>query len=233
MASTGTGEIDQLDKEETNLLVLSNKKVKAKVTFRDIVVENQNSTAVTSSTVKVKDASDDDMEDGEDDDEYPTFRIKSALDIIDVGNDVYVVRFYSMEEYDRALYNGPWIIANHYLAVCQRYHDFDPNHFSVSRLAVWVRFPNLSLKYFDEQILMRLVRLIGRLLKVDTTTLGAIRGRFALLCVEVDLSKPLLAKFCLRRKIRKIEYESMHTICFNCGMYGHRLDACNSGNSEK
>ncbi|XVE70138.1 hypothetical protein DITRI_Ditri10aG0047500 [Diplodiscus trichospermus] len=39
--------------------------------------------------------------------------IASAMDVIDVGNDVYVIRFASDEEYDRALYNGPWIIADH------------------------------------------------------------------------------------------------------------------------
>lgn len=39
------------------------------------------------------------------------------MDVIDVGHDVYVVRFESHEEYDRALFNGPWMIVDPYLAM--------------------------------------------------------------------------------------------------------------------
>lgn len=46
------------------------------------------------------------------------------------------------------------------------------------------------------------------------------------MCVEVDITKPLLSKFKLRRRIRRIEYEGIHLICFNCGVYGHRDDQC-------
>jgi predicted metal-binding protein len=44
--------------------------------------------------------------------------------------------------------------------------------------------------------------------------------------MEVDLTKPLLAKFQLRRRVRKIVYEGLHLICFHCGQYGHRKEAC-------
>ncbi|XVF66845.1 hypothetical protein PTKIN_Ptkin10aG0070900 [Pterospermum kingtungense] len=59
---------------------------------------------------------------------------------------------------------------------------------------------------------------------MDSTTLMAMRGRYAWLCVEVDLSKPLISKFRLRRKVRRIEYEAMHVVCFNCGKYRHRKE---------
>lgn len=37
---------------------------------------------------------------------------------------------------------------------------------------------------------------------------------------------PLLSKFKLRRRVRRIEYEGIHLICFKCGVYGHREDHC-------
>ncbi|CAN1153236.1 hypothetical protein LINPERHAP2_LOCUS19278 [Linum perenne] len=67
---------------------------------------------------------------------------------------------------------------------------------------------------------------IGKTVRIDNTTLEGSRGNFARICVEVDLSKPLLSKYRMRRRVRRIEYEGLHTICFNCGCYGHKGDAC-------
>ena len=45
--------------------------------------------------------------------------------------------------------------------------------------------------------------------------------------MEVDLSKPLVSKFKLRRRIRRLQYEGIHLVCFGCGMmYGHRKETC-------
>lgn len=154
------------------------------------------------------------------------WHIQSHIDVIDVGHDVYVIRFENQDEYDRALFEGPWIIADHYLAVCKWYHDFEPAFFSVSRLAVWVRIPNIPMEYYYEDFIRKIGHRIGNPLRVDLTTVAAVRGRFARLCVEVDLTKRLLSKFILRKKVRKIEYEGMHIICYDCGMYGHRREEC-------
>lgn len=55
------------------------------------------------------------------------------------------------------------------------------------------------------------------------------RGKYARLCIEVDLRKPLLLKYRLRRRIRRIEYEGIDLICFRCGCYGHREETCEVG----
>lgn len=68
---------------------------------------------------------------------------------------------------------------------------------------------------------------IGRTLKIDRTTSIGTRGNYARSCVEVDLTKQLLAKFKLRRRIRRIMYEGLHLICFHCGWYsGHKKESC-------
>ncbi|CAN1145597.1 hypothetical protein LINPERHAP2_LOCUS14763 [Linum perenne] len=67
---------------------------------------------------------------------------------------------------------------------------------------------------------------IGKTVRIDHTTLEGSRGNFARICVEVDLSKPMLSKYRLRRRVRRIEYEGLHIICFNCGCYGHKVEAC-------
>lgn len=61
---------------------------------------------------------------------------------------------------------------------------------------------------------------------MDETTLDVSRGHFARVSVEIDLAKPLVAKFMFKRKVRCLEYEGLHLVCFHCGHYGHRIETC-------
>ncbi|XVF50455.1 hypothetical protein PTKIN_Ptkin04bG0102100 [Pterospermum kingtungense] len=80
---------------------------------------------------------------------------------------------------------------------------------------------------------MKIDEKIGRPICVDQATDLVSKGKFARLCVEIDITKPLLVKFKLRRRIRKIEYEGIHLVCFNCGVYGHRKDTCPAFGHER
>ncbi|PNY05590.1 hypothetical protein L195_g002044 [Trifolium pratense] len=62
---------------------------------------------------------------------------------------------------------------------------------------------------------------IGRPIKVDTNTLKVERGRFARVCVEVDLTVPVVGKIWVNGHWYKVQYEGLHLICTNCGCYGH------------
>lgn len=99
----------------------------------------------------------------------------------------------------------------------------------VTKLAVWVRFPNMPMEYYDPMWLLGIGQRIGTPLRVDVSTASAARGRYARLCVEIDLSKPLFSKFRLRKKVKRIEYEGIQVICFSCGRYGHRKEHCPHG----
>ncbi|XVF80636.1 hypothetical protein PTKIN_Ptkin15bG0090000 [Pterospermum kingtungense] len=62
--------------------------------------------------------------------------------------------------------------------------------------------------------------------RVDQATSLVSRGKFARLCVEDDITKPLLSKLKLKRRVRRIEYEGIHQVCFHCGIYGHHINSC-------
>ncbi|CAN1193311.1 hypothetical protein LINPERHAP2_LOCUS41978 [Linum perenne] len=67
------------------------------------------------------------------------------------------------------------------------------------------------------------------------TSKGA-RTRYARVCVEVDIFKPLLGKYMIDNRTYHVEYESLENICFNCGFYGHKEDRCtpeDSGQAEE
>lgn len=53
-----------------------------------------------------------------------------------------------------------------------------------------------------------------------------LRGKFACVCVEVDLHKPPISGYHLRGDFWRLQYEGLHEICSECGCYGHRLLTC-------
>lgn len=75
--------------------------------------------------------------------------------------------------------------------------------------------------YYNEDVLFALASSIRTPVKIDINTRLATRARFARVCIDIDLTKPLVAKFCLDDAWYNVEYEGIHTICFACGMYGH------------
>ncbi|KAJ6964798.1 hypothetical protein NC652_002892 [Populus alba x Populus x berolinensis] len=78
------------------------------------------------------------------------------------------------------------------------------------------------MEYYDNSVLWTIGNKIGKTLKVNKATSIGMRGNYARICVEVDLTKPLLAKFKLRRRVRRIIYEGLHLICFQYGQYRHK-----------
>lgn len=50
--------------------------------------------------------------------------------------------------------------------------------------------------------------------------------------MEVDLSAPLLPSLTLLDFLQSVEYEGLHSICFNCGRYDHRREECSRVNTE-
>ncbi|CAN1347205.1 hypothetical protein LINPERPRIM_LOCUS41015 [Linum perenne] len=91
--------------------------------------------------------------------------------------------------------------------------------------------PRIPLEYFDLGILIRIGNKVGKTFCIDHTTLEDSRGNFARLCVEV-LSKPLLSKYHLMQRVRRIKYEGLHTIFFWCGCYDHEENSCPEKKSE-
>ncbi|KAI9076655.1 hypothetical protein K1719_041420 [Acacia pycnantha] len=46
------------------------------------------------------------------------------------------------------------------------------------------------------------------------------------MCVELDLTKPLVPEFNVEGQILSVAYESLVMVCQRCGRVGHRLEAC-------
>jgi hypothetical protein len=151
---------------------------------------------------------------------------KGVISIIDLGYEYFLVYFTNEEDYTKALEDGPWLIYDHYLIAREWTPNFHPNNATIEKAAVWVRISGLPIEYYDAKILNYIGNRIGETVKVDRNTLFQERGKYARVCVEVDLNKPLLAMFELKGEVYKVEYEGLHMLCRSCGKFGHYVEGC-------
>ncbi|KAJ1414250.1 Zinc finger, CCHC-type [Sesbania bispinosa] len=162
---------------------------------------------------------------------------EGSMEMIDLENDYYLIRFSNMEDVMRVFEGGPWMILDHYLLLRRWHPEFFPHEDEFKRVAVWVRIPGLPIEYYDRNILWKIGGSLGNMLKMDGNTLRqkepsrddefvTERAKFARISVEIDLRKVLVSTFKLNGRYYKVEYEGLHQICFHCGRYGHRRNAC-------
>lgn len=149
---------------------------------------------------------------------------KALIEMMALENDYFLVRFASLMDYQYAAFEGPWVILDHYLVVKEWHPNFDPFKEKEEKLLVWVHFPCLPIELFREEFLMKVGAKIGRPVRVDDYMSITARWKFARMCVEIDITKPLLGKFKVNKRIRKIEYEGIHLVCFHCGKYDHKKE---------
>lgn len=64
----------------------------------------------------------------------------------------------------------------------------DPFKESISSAAISVRLPGLPVELWEEPILRKLLKQIGKVIKIDIDSEEVSKRRFARVCVEVDIS---------------------------------------------
>jgi len=157
-----------------------------------------------------------------------TWRTQGGFEIMDNDNGFFMVKFDEAADKEKVVTGGPWLIYDHCLAVAHWTPEFASPNAKVDKTIVWVRFPGLNLVYYDESFLLAMASALGRPIKVDTNTLKIERGKFARVCVEIDLTMPIVGKIWVNGHWYKVQYEGLHLICTNCGCYGHLGRNCTS-----
>lgn len=120
------------------------------------------------------------------------------------------------------------LFMGHYLIVSKWRPNFRPAFHTIASPLLWVCFPQIPIKFFQKDFLLRLGNLVGKAVNVDFITMAATRGKFACMCVEVDLNKPLVYLITVMGILPYMEYEGLYHICFGCGRYGHKQELCPS-----
>ncbi|CAN0872505.1 hypothetical protein LINGRAHAP2_LOCUS10135 [Linum grandiflorum] len=127
-----------------------------------------------------------------------------------------------------ALSGGLWTILGHYLVAFAWDPQFRVTDDLPQRMVVWIRFPRLPYQYYHRDVLDGLGNLVGNTARPDLQTLNSVRGKFARIAVEVDLSKPLPKGVFVDGVWQVVEYENLSSFCRGCRCFGHSLDFCES-----
>ncbi|KAJ8432637.1 hypothetical protein Cgig2_033510 [Carnegiea gigantea] len=64
---------------------------------------------------------------------------------------------------------------------------------------------------------------------VDFTTNSVSRARYARVCVEISVDKPVVSSIWVVNGWQHIEYENLDLLCMTCGIVGHLKDKCLQG----
>lgn len=76
------------------------------------------------------------------------------------------------------------------------------------------------------EALLQIGKSIGNVLRIDTHTAFEVRGRFARLCVHIDIDKPLVTPILIVKFEQLVCYEGIQKLCLSCGRMGHRRENC-------
>lgn len=156
--------------------------------------------------------------------------------ISDLPNGYLLLRCASQDVMHKILFEGPWTVNGIILQLAQWQPFFEPVFTKLTTAAVWVQLHNLPVEFWEAESLEKISTCLGRLLKVDDFTGSLARSKFARVCVELDLAKPLKQGFWLgddcHRVFVVVLYERLPTFCYVCGVIGHGTNTCSRRNLD-
>ncbi|KAK4405015.1 hypothetical protein Sango_0870100 [Sesamum angolense] len=130
-----------------------------------------------------------------------------------------------------------WTLHGYPMRVFKWDPTFTPDYES-SIVRLWVNFPELPAHLIKKDALFAVASIIGAPLQLDTLTVNQATVTRAPICIEVDLSKPLVEEFDIQIQgastVQRVEYEHAPTYCHLCKHVGHQAAACYiKGNAPK
>ena len=111
---------------------------------------------------------------------------------------------------------GLWFVGEHFLSIRKWEANFKPSEAQVTYVAVCVRLNELPIKYYNTIVLRQIGQALGKVLRIGTHTETEARGRYARICVQVDIAKHLTTTM-------RVEQRN-HLV--SCGHLGHRKEIC-------
>ncbi|GAV79883.1 LOW QUALITY PROTEIN: DUF4283 domain-containing protein, partial [Cephalotus follicularis] len=111
--------------------------------------------------------------------------LKGNISLVDMGMDFFLVKFIRHWE-----------------------PEFRTSIAMVPTTTIWVRLVKLPIKFFSS-IQTKIGNHLGTLLRIDNHTIQGARGRYARLCVQIDITKPLVTRIRIGRCIQYVQYESI------------------------
>jgi len=156
--------------------------------------------------------------------------LKGQVDYVDLGNHWILIRFANVSDKERVWCERPWFVGSFNLVLTEWIPFFDPFSASISHIDQWVRIPRLPWEFWDLNTLTELLLPVGQVIRVDQNTLLRLKGKFARVCVHVDITEPLPGSLVVAFEGRSMTipliYEGLHEVCALCGHEDHQIESC-------
>ncbi|KAJ6868613.1 hypothetical protein NC651_033633 [Populus alba x Populus x berolinensis] len=158
-----------------------------------------------------------------------TWHCEAKLTIHESGWLVY--QFQNVDDKLAVLAEGPYSVYGCPLLLQPMSEYFDFSAENMTKVPVWVRFPNLPLKCWSIQGLSKIASVLGKPLQSDKFTATMERLSFARVLIELDLldELPSSIPICLPNGTtlnQSVVYETLPKFCKHCRVLGHSTGAC-------
>ena len=158
--------------------------------------------------------------------------IKGPVEYIELGNGWILLKFATVIDRDYVWTNRPWFVKGLNLVLNAWKPFFDPYSATIQHIDQWIRISRLPWEFWEEKTLISLLHSFGTVIRIDHNTLLRKKGRFARVCLHLDVSQPLPGTLSIPTPncplLIPITYEGLHEVCALCGTPDHLLDHCPS-----
>lgn len=103
---------------------------------------------------------------------------------------------------------------------------------SLTYSAIRARLPELPTEFYDYEILHKIGEKLGQLIRTNSCTPSALRGKYARLCVVVPIEKLIKTHIVIGKHLQQITYEGFNVLCTNCRRLGHIHKNCPSNKTS-
>lgn len=115
----------------------------------------------------------------------------------------------------------------HYLTITKWKPNFKTTDMAVHSTLAWVCFPTLPLELFDDKNLIEIANGVGKTIRMASNLGSTMKGKYVRVCMELDLSTPLVPNVLVWGRKQPVEYERLPKICFRCGKHSQKkIELC-------
>ncbi|KAL6569936.1 hypothetical protein OROMI_014450 [Orobanche minor] len=122
------------------------------------------------------------------------WNLTGDFELIDLGYGAYCLKGVVKKKSEWILTEGPWAIAGSFLSIRKWTPEFRVDDDKVDTIVSSVRVANLPMEFLQESVIQSIASCLGVLIKIDSNTYSASRGKFARFCVQMETDKPLIQK---------------------------------------
>ena len=149
---------------------------------------------------------------------------------MELGNEWILIRFSNNQDRDLVFYQRPWYVSGLNFVLIPWAPFFDPYNTQITRVDQWIRIPRLPSEFWEAAFLAELLKCVGSVVRVDQKTLLRLKGKFARVCVHIEVTKPLPGSITVSRVEGYLRvpliYEGLHEVCPLCRGESHQLQSC-------